>query len=166
MNAPKDIFTEAYHSHADSLFRHALFKVSDRELAKDLVQETFTKTWAYIAKSGTVESLKPFLFRTLNNLIIDEYRKRKNSSLDELMDEGFDIGVDNSESLFDTLDGERALALLRKLPQEYQDVIYMRYVEGLSPQEISEILGESKNTLSVRIHRGLKKLEQLLEHGK
>jgi DNA-directed RNA polymerase specialized sigma24 family protein len=41
----------------------------------------------------------------------------------------------------------------------------MRYVDGLSPQEIAGLIGESENVVSVRVHRGLKKLRALLEDG-
>jgi RNA polymerase sigma-70 factor, ECF subfamily len=162
MKVPDQEFAEIYRAHVDALFQYCLFKVSDRELAKDLVQETFMKTWIYAAdaESGKIESMKAFLFRTLSNLIVDEYRKRKTISLDTLAEDGFDPPFDDSDRLLDTIDGERALQLLKFLPEDYRDVVFMRYVQELSLEEIAEITGESKNTLSVRLHRGIKKLKE------
>jgi RNA polymerase sigma-70 factor (ECF subfamily) len=165
MKTLQEQFTKAYEDHVDVLFRHCLFKINDRELAKDLVQNTFMKTWVYLVEGGQIDSLKAFLFRTLNNLIVDEYRKRKTVSLDALADDGFDPGADESDALFDSMDGRRALALLPKLPDNYREVIFMRYVKELSLEEIAASTGESKNTLSVRIHRGLRKLKELFEHA-
>ncbi len=158
-------FIQAYHDNADALFRYCLFKVSDRERAIDLVQECFTKTWSYVAEGKTVDSFKPFLYRTLNNLIIDEYRRKKDTSLDALVDQGFDVGMDPREALLDSLDGKRAVALLQKLPEEYREVIYLRFVDGLSFAEIADATGENTNTLTVRAHRGIKKLKELITYG-
>jgi RNA polymerase sigma-70 factor (ECF subfamily) len=157
-------FIEAYNEHADALFRFAYFKVSDRDLAKDLVQETFMKTWSYRVDGGQVANMKAFLFRTLGNLIIDHYRKHKATSLDSMMEDGFEPASDNHDAFIDQLDGERALLLVKQLPDAYRDVVFMRYVDELSLEEISEITGESKNAVTVRVHRGIKKLQALYEH--
>jgi RNA polymerase sigma-70 factor, ECF subfamily len=164
MHTLEQEFRESFELHADALFKYCSFKVSERELATDLVQETFMKTWVFLTEGGTVDSMKPFLFRTLRNLIIDHYRRKKSVSLDALTEDGFDPGVDETEELFDKLDGTRVKDLLRDLPQEYGDIIFMRYVENMSLDEIAMATGLTKNTATVRIHRGLQKLKKLFEH--
>ena len=154
----KDIFLKAYDEHADALFRHCLFKINDKELAKDIVQETFTKTWLYIVKKNKIENIKGFLYKTLNNLIVDEYRKKKILSLDELDDKGFDPRADDL-LLGEEVDGKIAMGLLKYLSDQYREVIFLRFVNGLEIHEIADITGESENNVSVRIHRGLKKLK-------
>ena len=103
-------------------------------------------------------------------MVIDEYRKRKESSLDALLeiegvDEGsFDELSENSvESLAATIDGQKAFDLLSELPDQYREVIIMRFVDQLGPREISELIEETENVISVRIHRGLKLLRQKIE---
>ena len=164
MQAYEEKFKEAYDLHVDALFKYCSFKVSDRELAKDLVQETFMKTWSYVAGGGQVDSMKPFLFRTLGNLIIDHYRKKKSVSLDALAEDGFDPGEDETEALFDSLDGKRAAELIKDLPEEYSEVIFMRYIEEMSLDDIAAATGLTKNAATVRVHRGLQKLKTLFEH--
>ena len=88
-------FTKAYDELSDAIFRHCWFRIGDRERAKDLMQETFTKSWQYISRGEKVDNLKAFLYRVANNLIIDEYRKKKELSLDNLMVEGFEPGFDD-----------------------------------------------------------------------
>ena len=160
----KERFETAYAEHVDALFRHAFFKVSNRELAKDLLQETFTKTWIYISKGNEIENIRAFLYRTLNNLIIDEYRKKKSISLEVIEEDGFHLSVDDTNQLEMKIDGEQAIKLLQKLPDNYRDVIFMRYVDELELSEIAEMLGESENAISVRIHRGLKKLKEIFHY--
>lgn len=156
-------FLRGYEEHADALFRYCLYKTSDREHAMDLVQETFMKTWHYMEQGGKVVNLKAFLYKALNNLIIDGYRKRKTVSLDALEDGGFDPVDERSVSEEDVIDGKRAIELLQRLPTEYRDAVFMRYVGGLDLSEIAEITGETENAISVRIHRGIKKLKALYD---
>jgi RNA polymerase sigma-70 factor (ECF subfamily) len=165
-------FENAYTSYNDELFRHCYLRISDRERAVELTQEAFLKTWDYIEKGNVVLEFRPFLYRTLKNLIIDEYRKMKSQSL-EAMVEGTEGGSveallppDESNTLeaaINRFEGTRALDALKLLPDSYKEVLIFRYVEGLSPKEIAAQLGENENAVSVRVHRGLKKLRDLLE---
>lgn len=154
-------FIQAYEDFVDPLFRHGFFKVSDRDIAKDLVQETFTKAWVFIASGKDIQNIKALLYKILNNLIIDYYRKHKTTSLDELEESGFDVEDTAARISIDTLDGERVMLLIQKLAKEYREVIFMKYVNNLEIDEIAAILEEKENTIAVRVHRGLKKLKEL-----
>lgn len=163
-------FLEAFDEFSDALFRHAMFRLSDREKAIDVVHDTFTKVWTYVRDGHDITSYKPFLYKVLNNLIIDEYRKRKEASLDAIFEvEGVDesnfaeLMQDDVESLVNQLDGKQAIALVEELPEQYKEVIIMRYVDGLRPKEISVLVEESENVVSVRIHRGIALLKTMLE---
>lgn len=157
-----DEFISLYDEMADQLFRHCFFKISSRELALDLVQETFTRTWEYIASGKEVKNVKGFLFKVANNLIIDEYRKKKSVSLDTLQEAGFDAPVADHHKTIFNVEVDTVLSYVNKLDHKYKDVILMRYVKDFSPKEIAKILGESENAVSVRINRGLKKVQQML----
>lgn len=152
----------AYEAHADALFRHVLLRVRDREKAKDIVQDAFSKTWLYLAEGKSIDHIKAFLFRVANNLIIDGARKKKSASLDSMMDEsGYEI-VDDSIADPSELQGVReALKLLAQLDEIYRVAITMRYMDEMSPREIADILGVSENVVSVRIHRGIERLQVL-----
>ncbi len=163
MEDTKQAFLKAYDEYSDALFRHCLFKVSDRELAKDLLQETFTKVWVYVSKGKKIGNMRAFLYKTLNNLVIDEYRKKRNISLDLLAEDGFDPKADNLPNTSDMIDGERAVKLLSKLDDPYKETVFLRYVNGLEISEIAEITEQTENAVSVHIHRGLKKLKELYE---
>jgi len=155
-------YLETYKQNADAVFRYCYLRVSDRDLAKDLAQEAFMKVWQYASQGKKILNVRAFIYTTAQNLIIDQYRKKKPSSLDNLMEQGFDVGVEIGQSLMDKIDGEKALALLGSVPEKYRDAIYLQYVEGLSIKEIAEITSESENNISVRIHRGLQKLRSIL----
>ncbi len=151
----------AHSSFQAGLNLYALFKLRDRALGEDLVQDTFMKTWKYLVKGGKIDTMKAFLYHVLNNLIVDEYRKRKVASLDALVEKGFEPADGASERLIDALDGESAVAMITRLPVSYQKVMKMRYVQDMTLGEMSLITGQSKNTLAVQLHRGVAKLKQM-----
>ena len=161
------LLTIAHSDYGKGLNSHAFFKVSDRAISENLVQDTFLKTWGYLVKGGKIEVMKAFLYHILNNLIIDEYRRRKNknSSLDALLEKGFEPSARDSGRLFDILDGKTALLLIQRLPVTYQKVMKMRYVQDLSLAEMSLITKQSKNTVAVQVHRGLEKLKVLYDRA-
>lgn len=173
----EEAFTQAYEENADTLFRHCYFRVSSRERALELTQEAFMKTWDTISKGKEVQNYRAFLFRVLNNLIIDEYRKKKSFSLDALLEKdgisegsfedlrsgGLDENIERIEIGFQV---EQLEIALKELPESYKDVIIMRFINELRPKEIANILGESENAVSVRINRGIKKLHVILKDNK
>lgn len=155
-------YLEAFEQYADVLYRHSYFRVSDPERARDLVSDTFTRTWDYLVRGNTVDDFRPFLYRTLNHLIIDEYRKKKSESLDRLLEEkevpegAFEELIEGGRDEVEfTLDAKRVPMLLEHMPEMYREVVVMRYLDGLMPAEISEVLNVPVNTISVRIHRGV-----------
>lgn len=157
--------TLASRDYSKGLSTHAFFKVNDRALSQDLVQDTFIKTWSYLVKGGKIDVMKAFLYHVLNNLIVDEYRKRKTTSLDVLLEKGYEPSSLDAGRLLNVLDGKAALLLIQRLPAAYQKVMRMRYVQDLSLKEMSLITGQSANTLAVQAHRGLEKLKVLYNAG-
>jgi len=151
----------AHATHSKGMAAHAFFKLNSHTLSTDLVQDTYIKTWGYLVKGGKIVTMRAFLYHTLNNLIIDEYRKKKAVSLDVLLEKGFDPGADESERMVNALDGKAALVLIMRLPVEYQKIMRMRYVQDLTLEEMSLITGSTKNSLAVKVHRGLEKLKIL-----
>ncbi len=163
-------FLEAFEEYADALFRHASFRISNRDRAKDLTQDAFLKAWDYIREGNEVRHWKSFLYRTLNNLIIDEYRRAKEESLDSLLEDSataantlIAVGsrFEKEKQLDDEFTIEKIHALISTLPDTYRTTLTMRYVDGFSTKEIAASLGVSENVVSVRVHRALAQLKEL-----
>lgn len=154
-------FTTTYNDHEKGLNVYAFFKINNRGISEGLVQDTFMKTWKYLVKGGKIDLMKAFLYHILNNLIVDEYRKHKTTSLDVLREKGFEPTDDKSENLFNFLDGKTAVRLMKHLPARYKKAIQMKYVQDLSLKEISDITGQAKNSIAVQVHRGLTMLKEL-----
>ena len=157
----KEAMEVAYHDYERGLSRYSFFKLHEQTLSEDIVQDTFIKTWSYLVKGGKILVMKSFLYHILNDLIIDEYRKKKPVSLDVLIDKGFDPGNTESERNMNVFDGKKAIELIKKLPAKYQKIIRMKFVQQLTLSEMSILTGQTKNTLAVQIHRGIEKLKIL-----
>jgi len=165
-------FLEAFDAYADALFRHAVYRISDRERARDLVQDAFLKAWDYLREGGDIRSYKSFLYRILHNLIIDEYRRKSSYSLDELLENEATSSATEAllaqgdrreveEALDDALEVGRIHETMLQLPEHHRLMITMRFVDGLSIEEIAETIGISQNAVSVRVHRAVLALRAL-----
>ncbi len=161
-NRQRVILSTGYEEFSESLKSYATRKTHDSEVANDLMQNTFLKTWTYMLKGGKVHLMKAFLFHILKALIVDGYRKPKIVSLDTLFEKGFEVkSNEDGDRQINIIDGEQVMALILELPVLYQKVLRMRYVQGLSLKEISQLTGQTKNAVTVQAHRGLEKLRVL-----
>ena len=162
------IFERAYAENTDALFRFVLYRVSDKEQAIDIIEDAYLRFWETLRKEK-VGKPRALLYKIARNLIIDWYKKKKSITIPTLVDEN----SENSQIYLDMFEGnligvdvvlEAKLAIekIASLESIYREVVYLRYVEELTPKEIAEILGESTNVISVRINRGLRLLKSAL----
>jgi len=167
IDGDKKRFTDIYNRESDSLFRFCLLRVSDREKALDLTQEAFSRLWSSIVSGKKVNNPRALLYTVARNLIIDWYRRIKSVSLEGLSkeDEDREFDVPDEKATLEielNADSKRVLSMLGKLESQYQEVIYLRYVEDLSPKDIAGILKLNTNTVSVRITRGMEALRKVI----
>ncbi|MDP9249654.1 MAG: sigma-70 family RNA polymerase sigma factor [bacterium] len=164
------IFEKTYSENADALFRFAYYRVSDRDQAMDIVGDAFVRLWEALGREEVKEP-RALLFKVTRNLIIDWYRKKKSIAVQDFGEEAKEGG--GQENFMDMFAGNLAgaeslseaqmvIEKIRTLEPIYREALYLRYVEELSPKEISAITGESANLVSVRVNRGLKLLKAAL----
>lgn len=156
----KKEFVEAYERSADALYRHCFFRVFSKSRAEELVQETFLRAWQYVNEVKDVEHMRAFLYRIANNLIIDDYRKKKEESLDALLAEShaFEPAVDDHKRMERGVLLGQVKAGLQFLSEDERQIVTMRYIDDMDPKEIAQVLNVSANNVSVRLNRAVKKL--------
>ena len=157
-------FLTAYDQYADALYRYCYFRIgNNKAVAEDLVQETFTNCWNYLAKGNPIKNIRAFLYQAARNAIIDRSRKKHtfDSSLETLHEQGFDPIGHNAESIETAVECQRLKETMEHLEEIDKELLVLRFIEGYGPKEISEILHETQNTISVRINRAKKRLSQL-----
>ena len=171
----KSTFETIYKNESDTIFRFCLLRVSDREQALDITQETFLRLWKKMQEEKEILNSKAFLFTIARHLIIDWYRKKKSFSLDamtssdkESKEGGYDV-LDSSTTKVNLdigTEGRYLIEKINELPSSYKEPVYLRFVEDLSPPEIGVILGITANAASVRINRGLIELRKISGYDK
>lgn len=159
----KEQFITTYTELTDKIFKYFLFRVYSRDDAKELAQETFIKVWKYIADGKEIQNLNAFVYKVAYHLVVDNSKKRKEQSLDELFEDGFNIEEEKSMSTKDKQDCLAAFQVIDKLDESYKEILMLRYVDDLPVNEIAQTLGLSENLVSVRIHRGLNQLRTNIE---
>lgn len=157
-------FNEAYEAYSDAIFRFCFFKISDKDKAFDLAQETFVRLWNYLRTGDKeVDNVRAFLYKIARNLIIDEYRRKTAFSLDALREGGFDVRVEGHKDIELEVNAREAIDAMQELDDLYREVALLRFVEGFQPKEIAEVLSLSENVVSVRLNRAVKKLRIILK---
>jgi RNA polymerase sigma-70 factor (ECF subfamily) len=174
--------------YGDELYRFALSRVSDSEVAEELVQETFLSALDGLATFRAEASERTWLFVILRRKIIDHYRRQARVSrvgLDEI-GEGGPTETDffnpenghwaDAQTPVSWLNADAALEqqelheilerCQERLPPQQGAVFAMRFVEELSAEEICKELGLSSANYWVIIHRAKLQLRRCLEkHG-
>ena len=147
----------------DKIYRYCYFKVNDRFLAEDLVQETFLK---YFAQNSYVNRGKQlaYLYTIARNLCVDYYRSPKREETMEGAAKGM---VDKlSENPIEHVEKSLYLQMaVEKLPPEQQELILLRYVNGLSVREICKITGLSRSSEYRMEQEALRRLKRMLQEG-
>ncbi|MEK9154496.1 MAG: RNA polymerase sigma factor [Patescibacteria group bacterium] len=163
------LFISAYDEISAPLLRHIYFRVNNQQLAEDLLQETFFKTWQYIASGEKeIKSLKSFLYSVANNLVIDHWRQKPKAPV-SLENENMEAENFNDETSpeknFDRLFYKELVQNhLSELGDDYKQILLYRYVDDLTIKEISEVIRKTPNNISVMIHRALKMLKEKINH--
>ncbi len=155
-------FLAAYDEYADAIHRFCFVKVSNTEVAHDITQDSFMRLWQYFRDGKEVENERALLYTFARNLVIDWYRKKKEVSLDVLQEAGADFAGEDHRRITQSAEIREVMAVIEQLDDPSREVLLLRYTEGLSPQEIADLTGETANAISVRINRAVKKVQQLI----
>jgi RNA polymerase sigma-70 factor (ECF subfamily) len=159
-------FEAIYDEFAPRIFKFCYFRVSSREEAEDIASLTFIRAWDHVQAGKDVMNVQGFLYRIANNLIIDFYRKKKDKRDLSLDDPKNPIDIPETANFVEALNLRMTVnqvqATLAKLHDNYRDVIVMKYINDLSIKEIAAALETSENNISVRLHRAVEKLKQLM----
>ena len=144
---------EAWPHHAD-LFRIAKWLVGDHDLAEDLVQETLLaalRSFHRFEKGTNCRAwLIKILYHTLSKRRRSENRLRLVSDSEEQIAETVAFDPPTPENLTE----QEVLEALRRLPQQFQEVVILSDVEDMTYKEIAEALSIPTGTVMSRLHRG------------
>jgi len=158
--------------HKSRIFSYILLIVKNQELAEDVFQETFIKVIRSLKRGKYVENGKfvSWVLRIAHNLIIDHFRKVKLQGT--VSNDSTEVDIFNSqkfseETIEDQMVVDQILndvkGLIKELPDDQQQVIYMRHYMGLSFKEIADQTGVSINTALGRMRYALINMRKLIQ---
>ena len=139
----------------DKIYRYCYFKIFDKQLAQDITQETFLRFYKQELHLDNGKYLA-YLYTIARNLCIDEFRKKTVDSLENFEEEAI---YDPCEEWIDNL---TLRSIIGKLPQEDQELIFLRYVNEMPITSICSIMGISRFAIYRKLSKSLKWLKNEL----
>ncbi|WP_313270371.1 RNA polymerase sigma factor [Epilithonimonas vandammei] len=177
-NGDEKALSTLINRHKKDLFTFIYYKLMDEDLANDIFQDTFIKVIVTLKEGRYKEENKFILWakRIAHNLIIDHFRlQSKNIKISETSFENeefsiFDIIKEPDGNIEDMLIenqiNEDLVKMLVLLPENQQEVIKLRYFDGLSFKEIADHTETSINTTLGRVRYALINLRKIMEEHK
>jgi RNA polymerase sigma-70 factor (ECF subfamily) len=160
----EDAFRELFESHKDKVYSIALRYSGDHAAAMDISQDTFLKLMDRIGQFRGESSFDSWLYRLVVNSCLDHRRRQRRWM--PVVDEFFDLfRAPGQTALQDLLKDEKQQQVqnvVAHLSPEHKMIVVLRYTEGLSYEEIADLLQCSRGTVASRLNRAHKVLERRL----
>lgn len=161
MNAVKqgelDQAAVLYERYKRPIFNFFLYLRHDRELSQDFTQQVFYRLLKYRNTFQEDGSFKTWIYRIARNIHHDHYQ-RNMLVMNEFLDD-FDVADEVSDNQGDEL--VLVTKALKKLPDEYREVLVMSRYENMKYEQIADVLDISVALVKVRVHRAIKALREV-----
>ena len=161
-----DAFTALYDRYKQNIINYSSRILRDRDLAADVLQETFIYIFRSMQFYQPQSRFKALLFKVAHNITITKLRKLKNLDFAELNEKLVPCPAGESElEKTETIEFFRKniYTALDELPEFYREIILLRYEKDLSYEDIGGILECPSGTVKSRLHNALESLRQILK---
>jgi RNA polymerase sigma-70 factor, ECF subfamily len=163
VDGDSEAFGVLYVRHMDAIFRYIYYRVGQDVEAEDLTEEVFIRAWEALPTYQIGQfPFTSWLYRIAHNLVIDHHRKRKAEPMPDLELHHSGSTRSNEDQVMQSLDSEMLVEALTHLDPEEQQVVLLRFVEGLSHREVAEAIGKSEGASRIIQHRALAALQKHL----
>ena len=160
-------FQLLFETYKDKVFSIAVYSIGgDRSVADDVTQQIFLKLFTAIRQFRGDSEFTTWLYRLVVNACLDEKRRRR-----RLLPWGETVAMRNpgekkpQEKQYARLEvAEAVRGAIAELKPKFRLPILLKYIEGLSYEEIASVMGCSKGTVASRLNRGHSQLAKRLSH--
>ena len=158
-------FEALYRARVDEVFRYAKSIVRNPTVAEDVTAQTFLQAWKALPRLREPERFDGWLFRIAHNVALNEVRGDGRSvALDGTPEPAQQSRLSDPESLLEIqFDVGAVRAGLLDLPDNLREVLVLRFIVGLSHEEVGRQIGKTPQNARVMQFRGLKRLRSALE---
>lgn len=164
----RESYGQLYEAYVDKIFRYIYFKVGQRAEAEDLTSQTFMKAWDAIGDyEWRNHPFGAWLFRIAHNLVVDYHRaRRENITLSDASPQ-LELKASRDEIrpervLSELITTDRIRHAIGRLTEEQQQVLVLRFFEGMSTGEVAELMGKRRGAIRGLQFRALSALRDLL----
>lgn len=160
-----DAIGKLYDGHHEQIFRYVWSRVRHKEVAEDLTGEIFTRMVTHLPHYQPQQTpFRAWLYQIARNLIVDHFRRSGRQTAVPLQQIDAPTNHANPATVVDRqLSLEKVQTALEHIDSEQRDVILMRFVLGLTLQEVADTLDKSVGAVKSIQHRGLKTLRATLK---
>ncbi len=156
------LFEALYEKYASDVLRVSYFYLGDRQQAEDVTQDVFVRLITHTPEL-TPGREKAWLLKVALNRCRDLWRAAWVKRV-VLGSPAMELAP-APDQMEERLERQELLAAIRRLPADFRDVILLHYYQGYGIAEIAEMLGVPEGTISSRLSRGRKKLEDILKES-
>jgi len=159
-------FARLYEYYYQDIYNYIYLRISDASLAEDMTSEVFIKVLESI-DSFTFRGF-PFsswLYRIARNMMVDYFRSQPRPVDLPLKEELLPVEVSPSDIFERELTQQQLAQALSNLTEDQQEVIILRFVDGLSNTDVAQVLGKSERAIRSLQYRALSSLNRFLEGG-
>lgn len=159
-----DAFGELYSLFLDRIYRYVFYQLRDTMAAEDITEETFVKAWQVIDScKGKGQTFSPWLYRIAHNQVVDKVRSERKTIVTDVAVAGVS---DPERETEDKLEREGLLEAISGLSESQQQVILMKFIEGMPTSQIGQVMGKSQGAIRILQMRALARLRQTMDRGK
>ena len=161
-------YTELYNLYIDDLFAYGMHFTTNRESVKDCIQEVFISLYKDRSKQRKVNNIKNYLFVSLKNELFDLFKKSVEYYQIETIEPVFQTEYSVEEQFLKKETAHNNVVQVKKLLQvlspKQNEVIYYRYVEEMSYDEIGELMHMNNQSVRNLVHRSILKIRELMHN--
>lgn len=159
----QEALADIYEAYFMRVYRFVYYRVSHKETAEDLTEDTFVKAFAGIKTLQTSAAFEGWLFQIARNLVIDYYRKKKQFVPLDTIENTLEYDTNVVDIINLQIEQSILIKLLKELNDEQQSVIKMKFMEDLDNSTIAKLLNKSEGAIRVIQHRAIAKLKEIFD---
>ena len=157
---------EIYDTYFDKIYRYVYRHLGKAHLAEDLTADVFLKLLEAIKASRSPRTnLSAWLYRVAHNLVVDHFRRWAGGESLPLEERLVAAGDDLTVVMEKKLAQQQLRAAISHLTTDQQQVIVLKFVEGLSNAQVGQVLDKTEGAVKSLQHRALASLQRIMEGG-
>ncbi len=163
LSGDRNSFSLLIESYKNQIFSLAFRLTGNFQESEDLAQETFIRAYSKLYQFNTQKNFFTWIYSISLNLIRNHLKKRNKAGFNEATESSIEANSSPERDLIESQESEMLQKCFNLLTDDFREIIVLKYYQGLTFADISEVLGISESAAKMRLYRGLEKLKFIME---